>query len=150
MRLLPPFLVISICAFDQITKYFICSLQIYFPLKVSSFFNLILIKNRGISFGILDSASFPIFFAINFLVIAICIYLAYRIWHEKKGSSALALSLVLGGALGNLGDRFFRQGVIDFLDFHFGLYHWPAFNIADSFIFLGVSFLLWDNMKEKR
>ena len=150
MRFLPLFLVTSLCALDQITKYFVCSLQVYLPLKISSFFNLILIKNRGISFGILDSSSFPIFLGINFLVTAICIYLAYRIWHEKKESSALALSFVLGGALGNLGDRFLRQGVIDFLDFHFGLYHWPAFNIADSFIFLGVSFLLWDNMKEKK
>ncbi|MDC0348969.1 signal peptidase II [Alphaproteobacteria bacterium] len=150
MRLLSLFFVTTVCALDQITKYFICSLQTHLPLKVSSFFSLILIKNRGISFGILDRSSFSVFFGISFLVITICIYLAYRIWHEKKGSSALALSFVLGGALGNLGDRLFRGGVIDFLDFHFGLYHWPAFNIADSFIFLGVLFLLWDNMKQKK
>jgi signal peptidase II len=70
-------------------------------------------------------------------------------WKEKSRAITLSLSLILGGALGNLVDRFWRGGVVDFLDFHIQSFHWPAFNMADSFIFLGVLALLWNNRKSK-
>jgi len=61
----------------------------------------------------------------------------------------LALSLVLGGALGNLWDRITLGHVVDFLDFHVGGYHWPAFNVADSAIFLGAMFLIVESFRHK-
>ena len=97
----------------------------------------------------LNNGSGLAFYGVTTLVIAISTYLIYWLWKEKNKTVQLALSFILGGALGNLADRFFYQGVVDFLDFHLGSYHWPAFNIADSFIFLGVLLLLWNNIKRK-
>jgi signal peptidase II len=61
----------------------------------------------------------------------------------------VALSLILGGAIGNLIDRLFYGYVIDFLDVYYGTYHWPAFNIADSAITIGVVLMLWDSFKTR-
>ena len=72
----------------------------------------------------------------------ICLGIIYFIQHEKDPSSKMALALILGGALGNILDRIRYGAAIDFLDFYIGSYHWPAFNLADSFICMGVCFLL--------
>lgn len=147
--LLPLWVVIFIGAFDQLTKYIICSLSSSFPLHVTSFFNLVFTQNRGMSFGLLNHTSSPVFYGVTGLVILLCLYLGYWMWKEKSRAITLSLSLILGGALGNLVDRFWRGGVVDFLDFHIQSFHWPAFNMADSFIFLGVLALLWNNRKSK-
>lgn len=143
-------LIFSICALDQLTKYLVCSFSAFLPLSLTSFFSLVFTTNRGVSFGMLNNGSSFAFYSITTLVIGICFYLTYWLWTEKNKSSILSLSFILGGALGNLMDRFFRQGVVDFLDFHIQSYHWPAFNVADSFIFVGVLLLLWSSKKEKR
>lgn len=142
--------ILSIFTFDQLTKHVICLFSSSLPFQVTPFFNLVFTKNRGMSFGVFHSTSGPIFYALTIVIIALCVYLAYWLWREKNPKIIIALNLILGGALGNLWDRFFRQGVLDFLDFHLDTYHWPAFNIADSFIFLGVLLLLWDNIKSKK
>jgi signal peptidase II len=141
---------LSICVFDQLTKYFICSFSSSLPLYLTPFFNLVFTKNRGMSFGVFNNMSSLVFYGVTSVVIGLCAYLVYWLWKEKNKNTILSLSFILGGALGNLSDRFFRQGVVDFLDFHLQSYHWPSFNIADSFIFLGVLLLLWGNVKEKR
>jgi signal peptidase II len=69
--------------------------------------------------------------------------------HTSEKLFCLALSLVLGGALGNLWDRITLGHVVDFLDFHVGGYHWPAFNVADSAIFLGALFLIVESFRHK-
>lgn len=61
-----------------------------------------------------------------------------------------ALGLIIGGALGNVIDRLRYQAATDFLDFHFGIYHWPSFNLADVAIFCGVALLLWDGVRATR
>lgn len=146
---LPLWIIMSVCAFDQITKYVVCSIISLLPLKITSFFNIVFTKNRGMSFGLFNHRSSFIFYVITSLVIFLCLYLGYWIWKEKNRSTVTSLSLILGGALGNLIDRFSHGGVIDFLDFHIHLLHWPAFNVADSFIFLGVLSLLWNNRESK-
>lgn len=146
---LSSFIIFSIWSLDQLTKYLICSLSSSLPIQITSFFSLVFTINRGMSFGMLNNGSSGAFYIVTALVIAICFYLAYWLWKDKNKTIRLALSFILGGALGNLADRFFRQGVVDFLDFHLNSYHWPAFNIADSFIFLGVLLLLWNNIKVK-
>ncbi|HCI48754.1 MAG: signal peptidase II [Alphaproteobacteria bacterium RIFCSPLOWO2_01_FULL_45_8] len=149
-RLLTLSIILFICALDQLTKYTVCSLSSALPFQITSFFNIVFTKNRGMSFGMFNHTSALLFYAITGVVIVLCGYLGYWIWNEKNKNVIFSLSLVLGGALGNLFDRFFRQGVVDFLDFHLESYHWPAFNVADSFIFLGVLLLLWNNIKSKR
>lgn len=127
---------------DQITKYAIVSNAAHLPLTITSFFDLVLTWNRGISFGILNNHSDLAFWLINGMVIGIIAYIIYLLSKETKLLMSLSFGCILGGAFGNLIDRLFRGGVVDFLDFHLGDLHWPAFNVADSFVVLGVGLFL--------
>lgn len=135
-----------IVALDQISKYFILNLNPEQPIAITSFFNLTLLFNRGAAFSFLSSASGwqNIFFAvIAILVSLIVVRWLYQIT-ENRISLKLSLSLILGGALGNLIDRIIRGNVIDFLDFYYQNWHWPAFNLADSAIVIGILLMLID------
>lgn len=115
-------------------------------LKVTDFFNLVLTFNTGVSFGLLggDSPWRP--WLLSAMAVAIVVALFVWLYREPSKAMALAVGLVSGGALGNVVDRLFRPGVVDFLDFHVAGYHWPAFNLADSTITLGVVVLLYDGL----
>ncbi len=127
---------------DQVSKNFIVTHAAELPLTVTSFFDLVLTWNRGISFGILNNHSDVAFWLINGTVVGIIAYIIYLLLKETKVLMMLSLGCILGGAFGNLADRLFRGGVVDFLDFHLGELHWPAFNVADSFVVLGVGLFL--------
>lgn len=127
---------------DQITKHAIVNHASDLPLTITSFFDLVLTWNRGISFGILNNHSDLAFWLINGTVVGIIGYIIYLLSKETKLSMIVSFGCILGGALGNLADRLFRGGVVDFLDFHLGGLHWPAFNVADSFVVLGVGLFL--------
>ena len=71
----------------------------------------------------------------------------YWLWNEADKLTAVGLGLIIGGAVGNAMDRFHYGAVADFFDFHISGHHWPAFNLADSFIFIGVAFLLWRSFR---
>ncbi len=88
-----------------------------------------------------------LFFLINTLIIT---YLLFWLFRSKKSYIDLALSLIIGGALGNLIDRAINGAVADFLDFHLFGYHWPAFNLADSIVFIGVFMLIFENQFIKK
>jgi signal peptidase II len=151
---------VAVLAFDQITKQWIAT---RFPLYetqtlVGGFFNLVHVRNRGMAFGMMNRPgadwSFIILLGATFGAIALLLFWFYRLKSEDKGL-ALPLSLILGGATGNLLDRLRLGEVIDFLDFHVGPYHWPAFNVADSAITVGtlwlaVMLLFHSRPKEKR
>lgn len=111
---------------------------------VTSFFNLILVWNRGVSFGMLAEHDQPIALAAMSGVISLILL----IWLVRSPSLfvACALGAVIGGALGNSLDRIRLGAVVDFADFHIAGYHWPAFNIADSAIFIGVVLLCIHSM----
>jgi signal peptidase II len=116
--------------------------------EVTPFFNLVLAHNTGAAFSVLAGAGGwqRWFFAGVTIAISIAIVVALR----RHGDNALfsgALALVLGGALGNLYDRLTLGYVVDFLDFHWGRAHFPAFNVADSAITVGVALLLWDSVR---
>lgn len=114
-------------------------------IEVFDFFNLVKVWNHGVSFGMfnnLDSAQF-VFSAI---VAIITIILLIWLYNNQKTYLAWALGLIIGGALGNLADRIQNGAVADFLDFHLASYHWPAFNLADSFVFIGVAMLLIEDL----
>lgn len=107
---------------------------------VKGFFNLVYVRNRGIAFGLMNDTGSA--FQTYFLLGASLLAIFFLFWWFKRlgdggGGLALCLSLVLGGAVGNLIDRFRLGEVIDFVDIHLGSYHWPAFNVADSAITVG-------------
>lgn len=130
---------------DQIIKWWAVGVLGDEPygIEILSFFNLVLVWNKGISFGIFGGGSLPPWLL---AAIALAVTLALAIWLRKAETRllALAIGLVIGGALGNVIDRFRFGAVADFLDFHWGAYHWPAFNLADAAISVGAVILLMD------
>ena len=133
---------------DQLTKWFARDALWQPPraIEVTSFFNLVPVENRGISFGLLESDSG--FGPWLIAGIAVAIALALMIWlaRTRRVWPALALGLIVGGALGNVIDRARLGWVIDFVDIHAAGYHWPAFNLADAGITVGVAILLIDGL----
>ena len=131
-------IILLICLLlDQITKnmatmnYNILKEGIY----LFDYLNLVYVENRGVSFGFFAEHDKSFYFGI--LSIIISIYILYLIYQSGTNIEVIGLSLILSGALGNGFDRINHQYVIDFIDFHFQNYHWPAFNFADSFISIG-------------
>lgn len=143
---------ILIVAFDQLTKWWVLADLMDPPqiVAVTSFFNLVLVWNRGVSFGLFDSDSHwgPILLS----ALALTISAVLVVWLRRVGGRlpAVAIGMVLGGAVGNVIDRIRFGAVVDFLDFHAFGYHWPAFNVADSAISIGVGLLLYDGLFENR
>ncbi len=118
---------------------------------VTGFFNLVLAYNRGAAFSLLADASGwqrPLFMGIAVAAVGLIVWLLAR--HADNPVFCLGLSLILGGALGNLWDRAWLGYVIDFLDFHAAGYHWPAFNVADSAITVGAALLIYDGFRAQR
>lgn len=139
---------------DQLTKLYIVSrFSLYESVTIlENFFHITYILNPGAAFGILagKDASFrvPFFISLSF-VAAVGIVLFYRAVEDRVVQ--VALSLILGGAVGNMIDRARLGEVIDFIDVHWYNNHWPAFNVADSAITIGVGLLLLDMfLKERR
>lgn len=139
---------ILIILLDQVTKWVaLVGLNLAEnPIIVTSFFNLVLVWNRGISFGIFNDAGAAGPWILSGLAIAVVLGLIYWLRQAEGWLSITALGLIIGGALGNVIDRFRFGAVIDFLDFHMANYHWPAFNVADAAIFVGAGLLLLDGL----
>lgn len=137
---------------DQITKHAIVDgMSLYESIQILPFFNLTYVHNYGAAFSFLyDAGGWQRYFlsAVALIVSAVII------WWLKDASEEqillpVAFSFILGGALGNVFDRLVYGYVIDFLDFYYGSYHWPAFNVADSAIFIGAALLIIDIFKNK-
>lgn len=142
----------AIVAADQLSKYAaVVHLVANKAIEVTSFFNLVLVYNAGAAFSFLsDAAGWQrlLFIAIAAIASVWIVYLLRKYPHQRL--FALALSLVLAGAIGNLIDRIRVGAVIDFLDFHALGYHWPAFNVADSAITCGAALLIWDALRPRQ
>lgn len=105
-------------------------------IEITSFFNLVLVFNRGVSFGMFAGHNQPLILtAVSLIIIGI---LLVWLWKNNSNLVAAAIGLIIGGAIGNVFDRVRYGAVVDFLDFHYADLHWPAFNLADSFVFIGV------------
>ena len=159
--LLAVFVSSLVVGLDQLTKYFVNqTFALHSQTEiVSNFLNIVHIRNPGVAFGLLKH------FGSNFKLISLLIVTAvalflivYLITEIRKDDKlqTFGLSLILGGAIGNLIDRFWLGEVIDFIDVHWrSLYHWPAFNVADSAITVGIGiivlneFLKWKKLKQK-
>lgn len=142
-----------VIALDQLTKWWAkTTLILYEPVPVLPFFNFTLMHNPGAAFSFLASAGGwqRWFFLVLSLIISIILVMWISRLRTGEGRLAVALALVLGGAVGNLIDRALHGYVIDFLDFHYGQWHWPAFNLADSAITLGAILLILDSLLRSR
>lgn len=130
---------------DQLSKFALSRVLHTGEIEITPFFNLVLVYNRGAAFSFLSSASGwqrELFIAIALVASVWIGYLLRR--HSQERLFCSALSLILGGALGNLIDRLRLGVVVDFFDFHLLGYHWPAFNVADSAITVGALLLVWE------
>ena len=130
---------------DQVSKLAVDnSMQLYESIPLMPYFNLTYVHNTGAAFSFLSEAGGwqRWFFAILAFVISVVLSVWLSRLQKQETLLAVALSLVLGGAIGNLIDRLAYGYVIDFLDVYYNTWHWPAFNIADSAITLGVVLML--------
>jgi signal peptidase II len=137
---------LAVVLLDQITKWAVVErISRYESISViSGFFNLVHLRNRGMAFGLMNrpDLDFGFYLLTAGSVVAIVLLLGWFFkMKEDTFRIIFGLSLILGGAVGNLIDRLRFREVIDFLDFYVGQYHWPAFNVADSAITIGVLWL---------
>jgi signal peptidase II len=136
------------CLSDQATKWWVLESIMQPPrvIPVTSFFNLVLTWNNGISFGLFNNGSNLNALILSLLAIVIVIFLIMWLRKSETKRVAIGLGLIIGGAIGNIIDRGLHGAVVDFLDFHINSYHWPAFNIADSCITIGAMVLVFDSL----
>lgn len=134
----------GIIVLDQITKYVARNnLQLFQQKEVCAFWNWTLAFNQGAAFSLFaDQGGWQrIFFGV--LAVGVSIWLVYFLLNRVyTTATGVAISFILGGALGNLVDRIIFGEVTDFVDWHVGAHHWPAFNLADSFITVGVAIMI--------
>lgn len=138
---------------DQATKLSIDrSMSLYQSIPViDGFFNIFYIRNKGAAFSFLSHASWRLpFFIMVSTIASLVILIAFRKLRDDQKFAQVSLALIFSGAVGNLIDRIRLGEVIDFLDVYWKTYHWPAFNIADSCICVGVALLALDMLKEER
>ncbi len=134
---------------DQITKMLIeAALIPQEVVPVFPGFNLFLTYNKGVSFSFLSSDHTWMPWALSALALVICLFIVQWMRVEKSRLILTGLALILGGAIGNVIDRIRFGAVVDFLDVYVGSYHWPAFNVADSAICIGVGLILLDYLKK--
>lgn len=138
---------------DQASKLYIDrTMSLYQSIPVvDGFFNIFYIRNRGAAFSFLSQASWrlPFFITIS-LVASLVILIAFGKLRDDQRLAQVSLAMVFSGAVGNLIDRLRLGEVIDFLDVYWKNHHWPAFNVADSFICVGVALLALDMLLEDR
>lgn len=148
-------IIIAVIAFDQLTKAWIIANFIEYQVReiIPGLFSLTYLTNRGAAFGFLngDHGAWRHAFFIGVAVLAMVIMLGFLRQMQKEGKwSVMAIALIFGGAAGNLIDRLRFGAVVDFLDFYWKNHHWPAFNIADSAITVGVGIFLAVNFLGSR
>jgi signal peptidase II len=138
---------------DQATKIYIDrNMPLHGSITViRQFFNITYLRNKGAAFGILANSSYrlPFFILVSAVAVCVIVVVISRLREDQK-LSAVSLSLILSGALGNLIDRIRLGEVIDFLYFHWYEHYWPAFNIADSAICVGVFLLAIEMYLDER
>jgi signal peptidase II len=153
LKRVAPWLLVAIVviALDQLSKWLVQQHVAYGEsIPVTSFFDLVLVFNPGAAFSFLSSASGwqrELFIGIALVASIFIVYLMLK--HTHKKVFCFGLAMILGGAIGNLVDRFMLGAVVDFLHFHVAQYYWPAFNLADSAITCGAALLIWDSFFDR-
>jgi signal peptidase II len=138
-------IVLLVIATDQITKYIInYYIRIYDSVRIFPFLHIVNVRNTGAAFGMFKGIDSNFFIFISIIAIVFVIIML-----KKKTYNSFGLSLLLGGAIGNLIDRLIYGYVIDFIDISFGRFHWPAFNVADSSLTIGIAIILITSILKK-
>lgn len=131
------FIIIFLVFFDQITKLFIeNNFSLFESLYINNFFSITFVVNYGFAFGFLNNPNSNQVI-ISILILFIILYISYLMLVNNNKIISLSFTVIIAGAIGNLFDRISRGYVVDFLDFNISNYHWPAFNLADSYISIG-------------
>ena len=144
-------IVLALFFCDRLSKVYLMNLQAAgtdIDFYIFPFLNFYLIWNTGIGFGLISMES-NIYYHILTLVIALINIILIYLLIKSKGVYAYFIALIIGGSLGNLFDRIYYYAVPDFIDLHFGDYHWFVFNIADIFISVGIIGLIFFEIKMK-
>ena len=148
-------IILSIFILDRLTKFYVIYLdKINSSSEIfsSKFLNIYLIWNEGIAFGLLSFEKDNLYNILTALIIIIILVLFFLIT-RSTGIKKYSLTMIIGGALGNVFDRIYYKAVPDFIDFHVGNFHWFIFNTADIFITIGVFLMIFleliDNNKNK-
>ena len=137
--------VVSVILLDQTTKHFIINyLSFSDSIEVFPFLHIVNVRNIGAAFGTFKSLGSGFF-----IVIAVAAILFVISLLMKRTYNAFGLSLVLGGAVGNLIDRILYGKVVDFVDFSIGSFHWPAFNVDDSALTIGIIIIFLSSLMKK-
>jgi signal peptidase II len=118
--------------------------------EMTSFLDLVVTCNRGVSFGLFNGDAGLNAVVFSLVAAFVVTILVVWLWRVRTGFLGVAIGLVIGGAVGNVVDRLRLGGVVDFLYFHAGSWYWPAFNLADSAICLGVAAMLIDGLFGRR
>lgn len=138
-------IVLAVISLDQATKYFIMNtLSPYDSIEIFPFLHIVNVRNTGAAFGMFKSLGSSFFIMLSVVAVIFIITLLM-----KKTYNTFGLSLVLGGAIGNLIDRLLYGKVVDFADFSVGSYHWPAFNVADSALTVGIGIIVLTSLFRK-
>ena len=143
--LINSFLVLLIFLMDRFSKIYVIYLdKKYLGSEIfsSKFFNISLIWNEGIAFGLFSFDNKNTYNFLTMLIISVIIGILFMIIRSKS-YERYALLMILGGALGNVFDRIIYKGVPDFIDFHIGDFHWFIFNVSDIFITIGVILMIF-------
>lgn len=138
---------------DRLTKVYIINFFIKnSPIKefyYNDFLNFILVWNKGVAFGLLGFENL-LYHIISFIILGIIIFLTLQIYLSKNNFLSISYAIIVGGALGNLFDRFYYGLVPDFIDIHFDSFHWFTFNFADISITTGLIMLIFHEISFKR
>ena len=142
---------VLVMALDQLSKWIIVAYVMNPPIKkeLTSFFNLVLTHNRGVSFGMFSTGTDTGKWVLIGVALIITGFLIRWLFQSNSLFNVIALGLIIGGAMGNVIDRFLVGAVVDFLDFHAFGHHWPAFNVADAAIFVGAISLVFESFFSK-
>ncbi len=139
-------IIISIVFLDQLTKYLVVkNISPLDSIEILPFLHLVNVRNTGAAFGMFRNLSSESFILISITAVIFVTYLLIKNAYNNVG-----LSLLLGGAIGNLIDRLLYGEVVDFIDFSIGDFHWPAFNVADSSLTVGIGLILLTSILRKK
>lgn len=133
---------------DFVTKRIIVAkIEPFESIRVLPFLNIVYVENKGAAFGIFASFGNNFFIVISFIAMAAILFYLLKV---PKGLELYSISLIFGGAVGNLIDRIMLGKVIDFIDFYVGTWHWPAFNVADSALTIGIIMFIISTLMQTR
>jgi signal peptidase II len=144
-------IILAIFFFDRVTKIYLLNLQedgTDIDFHITSFLNFYLIWNTGIGFGLASMEANIYYHVLTAIIVIINIGLIFFLV-KSKSSYAYFIALIIGGSLGNLFDRIYYYAVPDFIDLHFGNFHWFIFNVADIFITIGIIGLILVELLKK-